>query len=238
MTVKRIVDDGELPKGAGSAGEVRPVPAASVILLRRDPFEVLMMRRNERSSFVPGAWVFPGGALDESDVRDGDDEERAARRCAVREVFEETGIWLGRRFDGEDVARRRLLQGEPVDLEMHLGSALDDLVPTSRWVTPVGVPKRFDTWFFLAIVDDDLEGTPDDEEGLELVWIRPDDALQRHRQETFSMVFPTIRSLEEIAAYQNPRALVDSRKGATITITQPVLVVENGRKKIVIPGER
>ena len=45
---------------------VTPVPAASVILLRDDPLEVLMILRHEKSSFVPNAWVFPGGAVDAS----------------------------------------------------------------------------------------------------------------------------------------------------------------------------
>src|SRR4051812_31084751 len=56
------VPDKQLPRGAGSAGEVPIVPAASVILLRDDPFEVLMIRRHIKSSFVPDTWVFPGGA--------------------------------------------------------------------------------------------------------------------------------------------------------------------------------
>jgi len=40
-----------------------PIPAASAIVLRDGPLEVLMMRRPARSSFVPDAWVFPGGAV-------------------------------------------------------------------------------------------------------------------------------------------------------------------------------
>ena len=39
---------------------VTPLPAASAIVLRDEPFEVLMLRRHEKSSFVPNAWVFPG----------------------------------------------------------------------------------------------------------------------------------------------------------------------------------
>lgn len=239
MSERRLRDD-QLPKGAGGAAEVPPVPSASVILLRRDPFEVLMMRRNEASSFVPGAWVFPGGVLDADDARGDADEDDALRRCAVREVFEETGIWLGAPFDGRDDARRRLLGGEPVmaALEPHLGDAPGRLVLTARWITPIGVPKRYDTRFFLAEVGDDAEGTPDDAEGLELLWLRPADALARHAAGTFPLVFPTIRNLEALAAYPDRRTLLDERSRASIPIVQPVLVVENGRKAIVIPGEK
>jgi len=235
--MRRTVDDTELPKGAGTAGEVPPLPSASVILIRRTPIEVLMMRRNERSSFVPGAWVFPGGTVDEADMRSGEDDEMSARRCAVREVFEETGIWLGTGFADQAGVRQKLLAGNAVDLDAHLGDALESLVLTSRWVTPVGVPKRFDTWFFVSILEGDVEGTPDDAEGVELAWVRPGDALQRHRQESFPMVFPTIRNLEEIASFERGEDLLAARRGVTVRVRRPVLVVENGQKRIVLPEE-
>jgi recombination protein RecT len=238
MSERRLRDD-QLPRGAGSAAAVPPVPSASVILLRNDPFQVLMMRRNEASTFVPGAWVFPGGALDDTDARSGEDEDLSLRRCAVREVFEETGIWLGSPFDGHRDARRRLLGGEPVmaDLEPHLRDSLARLVLTARWITPVGVPKRYDTRFFLAEVGDDVEGTPDTEEGLELLWLRPAEALRRHAEGTFPLVFPTIRNLEALLPYTERGSLLAARRAAEIPTIQPVLVVRDGQKTIVIPGE-
>lgn len=238
MTERRVRDD-QLPTGAGDARDVPPIPAASVILLRREPFEVLMMRRNETSSFVPGAWVFPGGTLEESDCREGDGEDASLRRCAVRELFEETGIWLGDVLAGAADVRRRMSGGEGsiVELGEYVGTAADDLVLTARWVTPVGVPKRFDTWFFLAVAGDDVEGTPDDVEGIELAWITPAEALRRHHEGTMPMVFPTIRTLEDLASFPDCQAMIDSRRRATIRVTRPVLVIENGRKSIVIPEE-
>lgn len=105
---------------------VVPKEASTVILLRRPPggggFEVLMVRRDRRSRFVPDAYVFPGGVLDEEDG-----SERLKRLCtgltpsralgileaspspeialgswvaAVRETFEEVGILLAYRPDG------------------------------------------------------------------------------------------------------------------------------------------
>lgn len=178
---------------------VAPVPAASVILLRDHPrLEVLMIQRHENSSFVPGAWVFPGGAVDEADGAPGTLD--AAKAAAVREVFEETGI----RLDGE-------------------------LVPTSRWITPEGLPKRYDTWFFLARVPNDISITLQETEAVASTWIAPKDALARGR--SFPMVFPTIRNLEAIADAQSVDQLIASRRGADIPITQPVLI----DKRIVLP---
>jgi glyoxylase-like metal-dependent hydrolase (beta-lactamase superfamily II)/8-oxo-dGTP pyrophosphatase MutT (NUDIX family) len=80
------------------------------------PLEVLMLRRNVRSDFVGGAYVFPGGALDAADggpaavaVCAGRDDASASRVlglrsgglaywvAAARECFEEAGLLLASR---------------------------------------------------------------------------------------------------------------------------------------------
>lgn len=159
-----------------------PVPAASVIVLRDGPLEVLLLRRNDNSSFVPGAWVFPGGAID-----DGETPEAAA----IREAFEEAGL------------------------------RLTNLVATSRWITPKGIPKRFDTWFFLTRVERDTEVTIDGREIVESMWIAPAEALARR---DLKLVFPTIRNLEALTGFDTAQAAIDSRRGAVIEAIEPVLV--------------
>jgi 8-oxo-dGTP pyrophosphatase MutT (NUDIX family) len=90
----------DLPEAGGAPlreeGEppATPRPAATVILLRRGgkhaerALEVLLVQRNPEARFMPGVWVFPGGAVDSAD---GDGEE-AHRVAAVRELEEEAGI--------------------------------------------------------------------------------------------------------------------------------------------------
>ena len=101
-----------------------PRPAATVTLVRDTPqgFEVLMMQRNFQSVFVPGAYVFPGGAVDHADSsRDiaalciGLDDAAASRKlgiasgglaywvAAIRESFEEAGILLACNEQGDIV---------------------------------------------------------------------------------------------------------------------------------------
>ena len=162
-----------------------PIPAASVIVLRDEPLEVLLLRRNDNSSFVPGAWVFPGGAIEQ-----GETPETAA----IREAFEEAGL------------------------------RLNGLVATSRWVTPQGVPKRFDTWFFLTRVERETEVTIDGHEVVEAMWIAPAEALQRR---DLKLVFPTIKNLEALQGFDSARQIIESRKGAVIEPVEPVLV--NGK---------
>ncbi|MBW8059106.1 MAG: NUDIX hydrolase [Solirubrobacterales bacterium] len=85
------------PAEAPNPGEPAvPRPSASVVLLRRGgehsdrALEVLLLRRSRESSFMPGVWVFPGGAVDPEDGAD----EAGHRACAVRELSEEAGVEL------------------------------------------------------------------------------------------------------------------------------------------------
>ena len=166
---------------------LEPLPAASLILLR-EPFEVLMIRRTKNASFVPDFWVFPGGMVEPADGGD-------LRITAIRETREETGIVID----------------DP-----------NQLVWTSRWITPVGVPKRFDTYFFLAKAPLDAEVTIDNTEVVDHIWLTPAKALKQ-----LKMVFPTIKNLEALLGFDSADALIESRRGAVIEPVQPILV--NGK---------
>ena len=208
-----------------AAPVLTPIPAASAIVLRDGPLEVLMMRRHAKSSFVPDAWVFPGGALEEADLQRAEGDLLNAMRCAAaRELFEETGVWLGAPIENAGSKRRRLLAGNlgfralldesPVDFEQ--------LVWTSHWITPAGIPKRFDTYFFLAKADANAVATVEHVEAVDVRWLTPDNALSE-----LQMVFPTIKNLEALRGFDSVEALIASRRGAKIEPVEPVLV--NGK---------
>lgn len=96
--------------------------AATVVLLRdgRDGMEVLLLRRSRRSRTFPGAWVFPGGAVEPCDG--SPEDETSVRRAAVREVMEESGLVI-----------------EPAEL-----------AEWATWTPPSSAPIRHQTAFFLA----------------------------------------------------------------------------------------
>ena len=213
------------------AAPVEPIPAASVLLLRGDPFEVLMLRRHEKSSFVPSAWVFPGGIVESSDAelaRSLADGELLAtmRIAAARETFEESGVWLGPPPPDPDATRRALLAREIsfASVAQTAPPDLAQLILTSRWITPVGLPKRFDTWFFLARVAPETAASPEHREAVETLWIRPQAALERQRAGGMQMVFPTIRNLEAIASFESAEELLASRRDVVIEPILPILV--------------
>jgi 8-oxo-dGTP pyrophosphatase MutT (NUDIX family) len=233
MTTSHNVSDRQLPRGAGDAAEVPPIPAASVVVLRESPLEVLMIRRHSKSSFVPDAWVFPGGVIERSDVDLSDGTEMGAMRIgAARELFEESGIWLGPPLADADAKRRALLAGEITFASLIDESPfdLDQLVWTSRWITPVGIPKRFDTYFFLAVVDRNAVASAENVEAVEAIWIAPAEAIEK-----LQIVFPTQKNLEALAGFTSAEELLASRRGTEIPTTRPVLVIEDGKKKIILP---
>lgn len=124
-----------------------PVRDAATIMLVRDgdhaerPLEVFMVRRNLKSDFVGGAYVFPGGAVDDADRADdlepvctGLSDAAASEQlgidhgglafwvAAIRESFEEAGILLAHdrdgkivRFDDPDVDERFIEHRRAID---------------------------------------------------------------------------------------------------------------------------
>jgi 8-oxo-dGTP pyrophosphatase MutT (NUDIX family) len=204
-----------------TGNEVEPLPAASVIVLRDDPFEVLMLRRTESASFVPNAWVFPGGITEPLDLELG-----GMHVTGARETFEETGVWLGAPLDDAEQKRKRLLAGNLSFRHILAEAPLDEdkLVLTSRWITPVGLPKRFDTYFYLSRVSRDVVASPERNEAVEVLWLHPARALERHAAREMQMVFPTLRNLEALAGFDDANALIAARRGADIEPVLPVLV--------------
>jgi 8-oxo-dGTP pyrophosphatase MutT (NUDIX family) len=162
------------------------VPVAATVLILRDGaagIEVLMMKRPDRGSFA-GAWVFPGGKLEEVD-RDGDvgDELAAARRAGARETFEEIGL--------------------VVDAER--------LVPLSRWDPPPGLALRIRTWFFVAErPGGDLVLAPD--EVVAADWVRASHMLARHGRGELTLYPPTWVTLAELVEHRDVASAVHAAR--------------------------
>ena len=142
---------------------VRPRDAASLILLRGEgsDLELLAGRRPGHVKFMPGVWVFPGGAIDPEDrkpwrVETGGDRlaPRLVRcvRAALRETWEEAGVLVGRRRpgDGGAAAAHRLRPIERAYAERSVAASFDAVTYVGRAITPTPVVRRFNTRFFLA----------------------------------------------------------------------------------------
>jgi len=170
------VKDARARGAAPTGAEVRP--AATVALLRdgRGGLEVLMGKRSSKLAFHGGAWVFPGGRVDDEDRIDGEDDIAAARRAAAREAAEEAGVIV----------------------------ATDTLVHLANWTTPDISPKRFATWFFVAAAGDGHEDArADGVESDAVRWFMPAEAFAARAAGEIELAPPqyvTLLSLQRFEA--------------------------------------
>ena len=212
--------------------------ASTICLVRDEPaYEVLMVQRPETSRFMPSVWVFPGGAVDATDASAPEPfgEAEDWRVAALRELIEETGLWLT-----TEGTREHPLADDAFEVVEASGLTLDpgSLVYFANWVTPQPFPVRFDTRFFLARVDGGLEGSVDGDELVDLRWISPLDALEQYREGTFDIAFPTQKTLELLASEPSASAIEQRLRSLDIVgRVQPRLEVTDDAARIVLPGE-
>ena len=250
--------------------------AATVMLVRdeRDGLHVFMLRRNLDSDFVGGAYVFPGGAVDDADrhsdleaVCEGRADAQASEAlgiergglafwvAAIRECFEEAGVLLAYdarsemvRLGDAAVARRFERHREAVDqgtrrlvdvcAEERLRLAVDHMHYFSHWITPEGAPRRYDTRFFVCAAPPEQTPLHDNRETIANCWIRPADALERHRRGDFDLIFPTIKSLEAIARFERSADLLTAAAAAgEVPSIQPRISSDGHGVRILLPGD-
>jgi len=180
-----------------------PRPAASVVLLRRGgkhgdrELEVLLLKRSEQAKFMPGVWVFPGGAVDAADGV----EEAGHRACAVRELSEEAGIELS--ADEELVLFSRWITPEVISTRFDAWFFLA-LAPAHTPPEPDGVETTEAAWFRPAAA---LEAQAEGEIALAfptisqlrslLPYRTSDEALAAHRDRAVEPILPKVIGTRE-----------------------------------------
>ncbi|MFM9135701.1 MAG: NUDIX hydrolase [bacterium] len=262
--------------------------AATVVLLRDaasgegPPLSTLLMRRVSTMSFAAGMYVFPGGGLDPEDLAVGlpwedpgapasrDDPERMSATpdvarglvvCAVREVFEETGILLAVDADGstpvpDDAweSDRRAVAASPGSVPGVLqrrGLRLAPrLVPLwTHWVTPEFESRRFDVRFFVAAVPrgqqvEQVSGEADDAQ-----WLGPAEALARYGRGLLPMLPPTVATLGDLVPFADAGEVLSAaparvvrplmphpRLGAADALEWDLLDLRSGEAVLSLPG--
>lgn len=175
-----------------------------------------MLRRGQGARFMPGVWVFAGGAVDPEDHEVGftshgvDPEDAAHRVCAARELGEEASLPLGP----------------------------ETLLPWSRWVTPEVIPIRFDTRFYVAAAPAGIpEPTPDMNEIDAARWIAPELALEQFAAGTFELPFPTQKHVEELSAYSSVSAVLTEAAGRSVEAITPQVQRADGTWAVLLPGD-
>ena len=203
-----------------------------------------MLRRNSGSAFAGGMYVFPGGRVEGDDHlhkydirRQGPGDSQRAQQAAlgnewrgywiagIRESFEEAGLLLAYREDGQLLEfskqetrekfrdYRSLLNGGEISLleicrREKLKLAADRIHFHNRFVTPLGRPRRFDTRFFIAEAPPGQTGQHDEQETVDSIWISPEDALQMNDDDEFGLMGVTRHQLEQLGKYDSVNAIL------------------------------
>ena len=206
-----------------------------------------MLKRSGKAGFFPNAWVFPGGRVDTDDGSANSigyayalsAADRAFGVAAIRETFEEAGIWLG---EGQpptgfrDALNRR--QSTLADAPM-LTADLGRLALWSWWITPEVEPKRYDTRFFVTVLtaDEVLDVRCDEVETVEHRWILPNTAVSEAEAGTFLLAPPTYLTLCELASLTSGAEVMARAESRTIHPIIPKLDIQDGQWTVVLPGD-
>jgi len=198
--------------------------AATVMLVRPGAsydIELFLLRRSASSSFVPDAFVFPGGTVETQDyeaAREDPESAHVAAQFRARVPDElPTDCSPIAASDAAALARAALRE-----LHEEAGVRLADaseLLLFSHWITPPSEPRRYDTHFFIAAAPPGQVAQADAFETHDGVWISPQRALERFREGTLYLVYPTIKHLERLLPFASiDDALAFARDKPILTI--------------------
>lgn len=204
-----------------------------------------MVRRAVGSEFMGNAYVFPGGSVDDADGEslareavswDGDPDELPWRAAALRELHEEAGLaltdprGLSVPEQTEDLYRTVMAAGGLLDARR--------LHWVSRWITPEGLPRRFDTRFYVAEVADEAAASADGVEVFDDTWVAPSQALSHGQDGSWDVPFPTQRHLEMLAEHDSISSVLADAAAAEVQSVLPRIVLgDNGEYQVRLPGE-
>ena len=220
--------------------------AATVIVCRYKNriIEVLMVKRSRKMAFFPNAWVFPGGRLDDAD--DGFPStgniaglaDKSYAVAAIRECYEESGVWLGSGTPSAELRQRLNRREVTLPNDGTLIANLDRMALWSWWITPLSEPKRYDTKFFLTCLrpDEKPDVYQDGIETVDYCWVAPSRAVWRHQHEDFFLAPPTYLTLRELSQFDDLENLFSYALARQVLPIQPVHRKDDGKLTILLPN--
>lgn len=229
-----------------------PIDAATIVLLRdgADGLETYMTVRADTMDFQPNALVFPGGKISPGDIKVlPDDPLGHFKAAAIRETFEEVGVLLAKRgcqyLAEQDVtnlsAWRKKLVAHTANMDEFAADSdlvfdFEALHLISRWVTPKAMPKRFDTYFFLAEFPKNQVPAPDNYEAVKAGWFTPSEALTKSAQGEYLLVPPTYWTLKDLLKYNSVSETISGLARGSVQPVEPVIIKKDGKTIVKVPG--
>ncbi len=241
-------------------------PSATIMLVRdgSEGIEIFMVVRDRPMDGAMGAVVFPGGKVDEEDRHPESWGHLAAPQshpelpywlAAMRETFEEAGVVIARPAGTTkgDIApvharemvgkhRERLLDRKVTFAEIirseGLVPALDHMVHFAHWQTPLGMPKRFDTHFFLVSAPEGQEPIHDGREMVDCFWISPGRIVAEAAEGKRTLVPATRLNLELLSESRTVAEAMERARQRRIVMVRPErFKTESGGWAVRIPAE-
>ncbi|BBA98251.1 hypothetical protein RVR_4374 [Actinacidiphila reveromycinica] len=257
-TVLLLRDLEAAPAGAGGGGAAREAAGPAVHMLRRRA----SMAFAAGAYAYPGGGVDP---RDERPVRWAgppldwwaralgvpERQAQAVVCAAVRETFEEAGVLLagpdgasvvadttGERWEADraalvahDLAFADFLAARDLVLRSDL------LAPWARWITPEFERRRYDTWFFLALLPPGQRTRDVSGEADRTVWLRPAEAVDGHARGEMAMLPPTLATLRSLLPYGGAAEALAAASGRDLTpVIARASLDDEGRVVLTWPG--
>ena len=166
--------------------------------------------------------------------------------AAVRECFEEAGLLFAVDATGALsnldahadpaalVAMRHALHANQISMsevcaQLGVKIAADQLAYFSHWMTPAGMPKVFDTRFFVTTAAPHQTALHDTTETVELLWITPAQALDKARG--LKLMNVTSVTLKHLAGFTSAQAVIDASLAQTrMPMIRPRLATDPNAK--------
>jgi 8-oxo-dGTP pyrophosphatase MutT (NUDIX family) len=203
-------------------------PASTVVVLREGSdadLEVLLVRRNDKVAFMAGAYVFPGGRVDDDD------------RAQARSVTPNAGASRFTDLSPEEELPYRVAAAREVQEEANLSIPTTELIPFAHWVTPEIETRRYDTRFFVTRMPDGQTARHDDGELTELAWCTPAGAIQRCENNEILLPPPTWTTLKQLARFTTVDAAIEFASRKPIVRVQPQFIKDDTCTMLALPGD-
>jgi 8-oxo-dGTP pyrophosphatase MutT (NUDIX family) len=180
-------------------------------------------------------WAGPSAATWAERLGCSEREARALVCAAVRETFEESGVLLAGPSSSEVVADtsgedweadRVALEGRELSLTDFLdrrGLVLrtDLLGAWDAWLTPVFEPKRYRTWFFVALLPEGQRTRDVSSESSSVTWLPARVAADQADGGDLAMMPPTYLVSMEVGGYDSPAAVLAAAEGRVLEMFCP-----------------
>ncbi|WP_431229752.1 NUDIX hydrolase [Paenarthrobacter nicotinovorans] len=198
-----------------------PRLAASVILLRDAPsgLETFVQHRVSTMDFAAGMVVFPGGRVDAVDQSGWDYPGELLRSHALS--WAQSSISADTALAERNAGMVLTAAIREVQEEAGLGIEPGDLRPWANWITPIDMPKRFDTYFYVAKPAPEAQPRHQTTEAWQSLWMPVSGILEAEAAGQLKLMPPTYYLLKEIAVLDSVGA-VWSAEHPVVPVLAPV----------------